>query len=164
MPCRRGSIHHPRVTTEVNIAASRAQLRRLGLAHDERRSIATTDPTFYRWTQWIFLQIYNSWYDEQAGRARPIDELVALLAAEERPMPLGVPRVTQDVAWADLDEVSRRRVVDSSRLAYAAGAPVNWCPALGTVLADEEVTAEGRSERAARCVIAPRIVRFPLCR
>ena len=138
---------HPRVTTEDNIAASRAQLRRLGLAHDERRSVATTDPTFYRWTQWIFLQIYNSWYDEQAGRARPIDELVALLAAGERPMPLGVPRVTQDVAWADLDAVSRRRVVDSFRLAYAAEAPVNWCPALGTVLADEEVTAEGRSER-----------------
>ena len=72
---------HPRVTTEENIAGGRAQLRRLGLAHDERRSVATTDPAFYRWTQWIFLQIFNSWYDEETGRARPIDELVALLAA-----------------------------------------------------------------------------------
>jgi len=138
---------HPRVTTEANIAAIRAQLRRLGLAHDERRSIATTDPTFYRWTQWIFLQIYHSWYDDSTGRARPIDELVPVLAAGERPMPVGVPRVPPGVAWADLDAVSRRRVIDSFRLAYVAKAPVNWCPALGTVLADEEVTAEGRSER-----------------
>ncbi len=64
---------HPRTTTEANIERYRAQLRRLGLAHDDRRSVATTDPDFYRWTQWIFLQIFNSWYDPSADRARPID-------------------------------------------------------------------------------------------
>ncbi len=137
---------HPRSTTERNIEAIRVQLHRLGLAHDPRRGVSTTDRDFYRWTQWIFLQIHDSWYDEEAGRARPVEELRSLLASGERPVPTGVPGV-DGRAWADLDEGSRRRVVDSCRLAYVADAPVNWCPALGTVLANEEVTAEGRSER-----------------
>jgi leucyl-tRNA synthetase len=134
---------HPRVTTEANIATMRAQLRRLGLAHDPRRSVATTDVEFYRWTQWIFLQIYNAWYDADADRARPIAELEAELAAGTRPVPGAQPGTT----WADLDQAARRRVVDAHRLAYLSQAPVNWCPALGTVLANEEVTSDGRSER-----------------
>jgi len=80
---------HPRKTTEDNIQRYRAQLRRLGLAHDDRRSISTTDIEFYRWTQWIFLQIYNSWYDERVRRARPITELEAEFAAGTRPVPAG---------------------------------------------------------------------------
>ena len=68
---------HPRITTENNIANMRRQLRRLGLAHDPRRSVATTDVDFYTWTQWIFLQVFNAWYDETADKARHIDELVA---------------------------------------------------------------------------------------
>jgi leucyl-tRNA synthetase len=136
---------HPRVTTEANIAIISAQLRRLGLAHDDRRGVATTDVGFYRWTQWIFLQIFNSWYDEAADRARPIAELEAELAAGTRePDPGANP---SGAAWADLDPVERRRVVDAHRLAYLHEAPVNWCPGLGTVLANEEVTADGRSER-----------------
>ena len=131
---------HPRVTTEANIANMRRQLRRLGLGHDARRSVATTDEEFYRWTQWIFLQIFGSWYDTEAGRARPIAELVDAFAAGTRPTPDGRP-------WADLTAVERRELVDSYRLAYLSEAPVNWCPGLGTVLANEEVTADGRSER-----------------
>ena len=131
---------HPRVTTESNIVNYRRQLRALGLGHDVRRSIATTDVDYYRWTQWIFLQLFTAWYDETADRARPIGELVAELEAGERPTPDGT-------AWAELDDVGRRRVVDSCRLAYLAEAPVNWCPALGTVLANEEVTSDGRSDR-----------------
>ncbi|HEY1971217.1 MAG TPA: leucine--tRNA ligase [Pseudonocardia sp.] len=129
---------HPRKTTEENIERYKAQLRRLGLAHDNRRSVATTDVEFYRWTQWIFLQIYNSWYDEAAGKARPIAELEAELVAGTRPV---------SPAWADRDERQRRQLIDSYRLAYLSEAPVNWCPGLGTVLANEEVTADGRSER-----------------
>ena len=129
---------HPRKTTEDNILRYRAQLRQLGLAHDQRRSVATTDVEFYRWTQWIFLQIYNSWYD--GDRARPIVELEELYAAGERRTPDGRP-------WAELTSVERRRVIDSHRLAYISEAPVNWCPGLGTVLANEEVTADGRSDR-----------------
>ncbi|MFW6205085.1 MAG: leucine--tRNA ligase, partial [Actinomycetota bacterium] len=131
---------HPRTTTEENIVAMKGQLRRLGLAHDSRRSFATIDPDYVRWTQWIFLQIFNSWYDEDAGRARPISELEAAYASGERETPDGRP-------WSELDAVERRRIIDDHRLAYISDAPVNWCPGLGTVLANEEVTSEGRSER-----------------
>ncbi|MEU6853211.1 leucine--tRNA ligase [Actinacidiphila alni] len=131
---------HPRVTTEANIVTMTAQLRRLGLGHDKRRSFATIDPAYYRWTQWIFLQIFNSWYDEDARRARPITELVAQFESGERATPDGRP-------WAELSGVERSEVLGGHRLAYAAQSPVNWCPGLGTVLANEEVTAEGRSER-----------------
>jgi leucyl-tRNA synthetase len=137
---------HPRVTTEANIATMRRQLRRLGLAHDARRSVATTDVPFYRWTQWIFGRIFDAWYDPDAlradggrGRARPIAELVDELAAGIRPTPDGR-------AWDELGVREQRELIDSHRLAYLSEAPVNWCPGLGTVLANEEVTAEGRSE------------------
>ena len=130
---------HPRITTENNIANMRRQLRRLGLAHDPRRSVATTDVDFYTWTQWIFLQVFNAWYDETADKARHIDELVAEFEAGRRPTPSGEP-------WGELEVTERRRIIDSHRLAYLSDAPVNWCPGLGTVLANEEVTNEGRSE------------------
>ncbi|HUF83654.1 MAG TPA: class I tRNA ligase family protein [Acidimicrobiia bacterium] len=131
---------HPRVTTEQNIETMKRQLRALGLGHDPRRGVATTDVPYYRWTQWIFLQIFNSWYDTDQGRARPVDDLVAEFEAGIRTPPDGA-------AWDELDELDRRRLVDSYRLAYLEEAPVNWCPALGTVLANEEVTPDGRSER-----------------
>ncbi|SDE30035.1 leucine--tRNA ligase [Streptomyces griseoaurantiacus] len=132
---------HPRVSTEANIENMTSQLRRLGLGHDRRRSFATIDPDYYKWTQWIFLQIFNSWYDEEANKARPISELVAQFESGERPVP-GTTR-----AWSALGETERADVLGRYRLAYASDAPVNWCPGLGTVLANEEVTAEGRSER-----------------
>ena len=138
---------HPRTTTEANIVTMRRQLRRLGLAHDPRRSVATIDLDFYRWTQWIFLQVYNSWYDAEQDRARPIAELEAELADGTRPVPPGVAEVPTGATWDQLDAIARRRVVDAHRLAYLSYSPVNWCPGLGTVLANEEVTADGRSER-----------------
>ncbi|MBX6388193.1 MAG: leucine--tRNA ligase [Frankia sp.] len=135
---------HPRVTTEANIENMRRQLSRLGLGHDTRREIATTDVSYYRWTQWIFKRIFESWYDEDADRARPISELIAEFDAGTRTPsaaanPSGRP-------WAELDATERRRVVDNYRLAYLAEGMVNWCPGLGTVLANEEVTPEGRSD------------------
>ena len=130
---------HPRVRTEQNIANMRRQLRRLGLGHDPRRSIATTDAAYYRWTQWIFLQIFNSWYDPTLKKARHVDELRAELAAGTRPTPDGRP-------WAALSALEQRKVVDDHRLVYVAETPVNWCPGMGTVLANEEVTADGRSD------------------
>ncbi|HUP71712.1 MAG TPA: leucine--tRNA ligase [Acidimicrobiales bacterium] len=131
---------HPRINTEDNIATMRRQLRRLGLGHDMRRSISTTDVTYYRWTQWIFLQIFNSWYDADSDRARPIGELVAQFESSARATDDGRP-------WSQLNAVDRRRNINAHRLAYLSDAPVNWCPALGTVLANEEVTSDGRSER-----------------
>ncbi|MEU2558590.1 leucine--tRNA ligase [Streptomyces longispororuber] len=132
---------HPRVSTEANIVNMKAQLRRLGLGHDKRRSFATIDPEYYKWTQWIFLQIFNSWYDDELRKARPIADLVAQFESGER----AVPGTTR--AWSELSAKERADVLSGFRLAYASDAPVNWCPGLGTVLANEEVTADGRSER-----------------
>lgn len=138
---------HPAITTRENIDNIKNQLARLGLSHDLRRSFATTDTDYVKWTQWIFLKIYNSWYDPDAtnrdgtaGSARPIEELVEEFQAGTRSTPDGR-------AWADLDVCEQAEILDSYRLAYVSYAPVNWCPGLGTVLADEEVTNEGRSER-----------------
>ena len=139
---------HPRITTDANIANMTEQLRRLGLAHDVRRRFATTDDEFVKWTQWIFLQIFNSWYDTEAttpdgeakGAARPIDTLIEQFASGARPTPDGR-------AWSNLSPAERENVLQDFRLAYVSESPVNWCPGLGTVLANEEVTAEGLSER-----------------
>ena len=131
---------HPRTTTEANIENMQRQLRRLGLGHDERRSVATTDVDFYHWTQWIFLTIYNAWYDPEQNRARRIDELAAELDAGTRTLADG-----RD--WASLSKAERLAALDEYRLVYRSDSLVNWCPGLGTVLANEEVTADGRSER-----------------
>ena len=104
---------HPRVTTEANIATMKRQLDRLGLGHDERRAVATTDTEFYRWTQWIFLQIYNAWYDHDPDRARPIAELEA--AVRRR-----YPRAARGRTWDELS-VARTAGVDRS---LPAGVPV----------------------------------------
>ena len=131
---------HPRVSTERNIARYREQIRRIGFGHDTRRGVSTIDVEFYRWTQWIFLQIFDSWYDADRDAARPIAELIAEFEAGTRPTPDGR-------AWSALDPAERAGVIDGRRLAYVADAPVNWCPGLGTVLSNEEVTSDGRSER-----------------
>ena len=131
---------HPRTRTEANIANFRRQLGRLGLGHDQRRSFSTTDVDYYTWTQWIFLHIYNAWFDDTQDRARPIGELIAEFTSGKRT--LGDGRV-----WDELTTAQRAEVVDDHRLVYRADSMVNWCPGLGTVLANEEVTADGRSER-----------------
>ncbi len=136
---------HPRVTTERNMEVFLTQLRRLGLGHDERRRFATIDPGYYKWTQWIFLQIFNAWYDTERDKARPIAELVEELDAGERRPGDGTNPFGRD--WPELSEAERRRVVDNHRLAYRSESMVNWAPGLGTVLSNEEVTPDGRSER-----------------
>jgi leucyl-tRNA synthetase len=118
---------HPRITTEQNIATFRRQIQMLGFSYDWDREVDTTDPNYVKWTQWIFLQLYDTWYDADQKRGRPIAEL---------PIPAEV-QARGDAAV--------REYRDSRRLAYQAEIPVNWCPALGTVLANEEVK-DGRSE------------------
>jgi len=131
---------HPRTRTEANIVNFRRQLGRLGLGHDARRSFATTDTDFYKWTQWIFLQIYNAWFDVAQQKARPVAELIAEFDSGARTLDDG-----RD--WSALTAAERAEVVDSYRLVYRSDSMVNWCPGLGTVLANEEVTSDGRSER-----------------
>ena len=131
---------HPRTKTDANIVNFRRQLGRLGLGHDSRRSFSTTDVEFYKWTQWIFLQIYNAWFDAAANKARPIAELVAEFDS-------GVRRLDDGRDWAKLSAGERADVIDGRRLVYRADSMVNWCPGLGTVLANEEVTSDGRSDR-----------------
>jgi len=141
---------HPRVTTDENIAIMRRQLHRLGLAHDPCRSFATTDDDYVKWTQWIFLQIFNSWFDPDhqapdgsTGSARPIETLIEQFRTGKRPLPTPF----EGKKWDELTGAEQEQVLGEFRLAYVADVPVNWCPGLGTVLANEEVTAEGLSER-----------------
>lgn len=129
---------HPRIQTEKNISTFRRQLKSLGFSYDWGREIATTDVEYFRWTQWIFLQIYDTWFDADLQKGRPIAEL---------PIP---PEV------AALGTEAVRDYQDERRLAFQSEAPVNWCPALGTVLANEEVI-DGKSERGGHPV-----VRMPL--
>ena len=116
---------HPRKTTEENIANFTRQIKSLGFSYDWSRELATTDPDYFRWTQWIFLQLYNAWVDPETGKAVPISTLR---------FPTGCD-----------SEDAKRAYRDSKRLAFVSEAPVNWCPELGTVLANEEVI-DGKSE------------------
>ena len=138
---------HPRINTESNIANMRRQLRRLGLGHDSRRSVSTTDREFLEFTQRIFLKIFNSWFDPEAtnrlgglGAARPIEVLREQYES-------GARMVADGRRWESLSEVERRGAIDSMRLVYLDDVAVNWCPGLGTIVANEEVTADGRSDR-----------------
>ncbi len=153
---------HPAITTEKNIANMRRQLKMFGFSYDWDRELATCTPDYYKWTQWIFLRLFDSWFDATCewtdptgratvGRARHISELIEALDQGELDIdesgaidhgPQG-----DSTRWSSLDADARKRAVDQCRLAFVDEVPVNWCPALGTVLANEEVTNEGRSDR-----------------
>ncbi|HEU5144098.1 MAG TPA: leucine--tRNA ligase [Dermatophilaceae bacterium] len=140
---------HPRKTTEENMVVMKRQLRRLGLGFDNRRTFATIDEEYYGWTQWIFLQIWDAWYDAEAvrpdggrGMARPISDLVGQFESGVRSIPQAL-----GWSWGELSATEKAQLLDTYRLAYTDEAPVNWCPGLGTVLSNEEVTNDGRSER-----------------
>ena len=166
---------HPAVTTLKNIETFRRQLKMLGFSYDWSRELSTTDPDYYRWTQWIFLQLFDTWYDptyewtgpdgkQRVGKGRPIGELpipeslsVEGLALSERAdtSPPSPQPSTLNPQPSTMSEAIRR-YQDQHRLAYISDAPVNWCPALGTVLANEEII-DGKSERGSHPV-----VRMPL--
>ena len=145
---------HPAKTTRSAIDNFRRQLKRFGFSYDWSREFGTIDPDYYRWTQWIFLTIYHSWFDEAAQRARAMDELVAEFRSGARPIRINPNAAEYDAdaksntygGWDDLKSEVQRAVLDSYRLCYLAEQTVNWCPKLGTALANEEVI-DGRSER-----------------
>jgi leucyl-tRNA synthetase len=140
---------HPRKTTEENIATFKRQIQSLGFSYDWSREISTTDENYFKWTQWIFLKLYNSWFNSKTNKAEPIETL-------EYPKGLTDDDIInsaelQKLGPKELDvefekiKVKQRAYIDSKRLAYVSEAPVNWCPELGTVLANEEVI-DGKSE------------------
>ena len=129
---------HPRITTEQNIATFRRQIRMLGLSYDWSREVDTTDPGYYRWTQWIFLRMYDSWFDPRIRRAAPIGTLIGEFTTKGSS---GFPVEDGFSAeeWRAKPARERQEILSRFRLAYVAEIPVNWCEALGTVLANEEV-------------------------
>ncbi|MBC02065.1 MAG: leucine--tRNA ligase [Phycisphaerae bacterium] len=140
---------HPRETTVSAIDNFRRQLKRFGFSYDWSREFATIDPDYYRWTQWIWLKAYDSWFDSGLQKARPIAELVEGLDSGS----IDIEDEDGDrIDWSSLDAAGRRREIDGRRLAYLGEQTVNWCPRLGTVLANEEVI-DGRSERGGHPVV-----------
>ncbi|HEX9006396.1 MAG TPA: class I tRNA ligase family protein, partial [Bacteroidota bacterium] len=129
---------HPSITTGKNVDTFRRQIRMLGLSYDWSREVNTTDPAYYRWTQWIFLRMFGSWYDPRVGKARPIETLVRELERDGSAALPDAPLLSAS-EWGALDRVRRQEYLANFRLAYVAEIPVNWCEALGTVLANEEV-------------------------
>ena len=129
---------HPKVTTERNIDTFRRQIKMLGLSYDWEREVNTTDPKYYKWTQWIFLKIYNSWFDPRERKARPIETLEQKLAAHGTKN-LNVEHSFTADEWKRKTKKEKHDFIAQFRLAYVAEIPVNWCEALGTVLANEEV-------------------------
>jgi len=145
---------HPAITTKKALANFRRQLKRFGFSYDWSREFGTIDPDYYKWTQWIFLQFYDAWFDAEAQRARPMAELIDGFERGTRAVAFNPDAAEKSVAdkarafgaWHTLDAREQRAVLDSYRLAYRAEQTVNWCPKLGTALANEEVI-DGRSER-----------------
>ncbi|NKB67275.1 MAG: leucine--tRNA ligase [Candidatus Latescibacteria bacterium] len=149
---------HPAIVTEENIAAIRKQLEFLGLSYDWDRELVTSREDYYRWTQWIFLQLFDSYFDpdytweDQAGRtlqgkACTIAELIAALDQGQYALSPADREVGGGGEWAHMDPAQRAAVLNNYRLVYQRQVTVNWCPGLGTVLSNEEVTVEGKSER-----------------
>ena len=140
---------HPAVTTEKNIARYREQLDNIGFCYDWSREVRTSDPKYYKWTQWIFLQLFHSWYDHKADKAQPVSELIALFEKEGNQnvaCPGDETLHFDALKWNDFSEKEKREALMQYRLAYQGYAQVWWCEALGTVLANDEVV-NGVSER-----------------
>lgn len=147
---------HPAITTENNIARYKEQLRALGFSYDWSRELRTSDPSFYKWTQWIFKLIYNSWYNNNTNKAEPIDSLIQLFEKEgneklNATCDDDTPMITAD-DWNGFSEKEKQLFLLKYRLTYQADTTVNWCPALGTVLSNDEVK-DGFSERGGHPVI-----------
>ena len=140
---------HPAVTTEKNIARYREQLDNIGFCYDWSREVRTSDAKYYKWTQWIFLQLFHSWYDRKENKAKPITELVSIFEKEgniNTTCPGDESVAFDAIQWKDFSEQQQRETLMQYRLAYQGYAQVWWCEALGTVLANDEVV-NGVSER-----------------
>ena len=155
---------HPAVTTEKNIARYREQLDRIGFSYDWSREIRTCDPEYYKWTQWAFLQMFDSWFDNNQQKARPISELEAAFAhggSSAVNAACGDVEAFTAEQWAAFSEKEKSAVLMQYRIAYQGETAVNWCPALGTVLANDEVK-EGYSVRGGHPVEQKKMTQWQL--
>ncbi len=150
---------HPAVTTEQNIKRYREQLDNIGFCYDWSREVRTSDPKYYKWTQWIFLQLFHSWYDRSRQKARPISELISIFEAEgntHHPCPEDEGLQFDARHWKEMKPAQQRNLLMQYRIAYLSHAEVWWCEALGTVLANDEVV-NGVSERGGHPVVKKRM-------
>ncbi|NUM88618.1 MAG: leucine--tRNA ligase, partial [Bdellovibrionales bacterium] len=129
---------HPAVTTEKNIQTYKRQLRAIGLSFDWSREVNTSDPSYYKWTQWAFTEMFHAWFDPQERKARPIASLVARFEKSGN-AGIAATHVFTASDWKSFPHAKREEILQSYRLAFLADLPVNWCPKLGTVLANDEV-------------------------
>ena len=140
---------HPAITTEKNIARYRRQLDQIGFSFDWDREVRTSDPKYYKWTQWTFIQLFQSWYNNESKKAEKIDDLVAAFESKgNQDIQAATSQEDSFTAeqWKAFSHFEQQEILMNYRLAYLAETTVNWCPALGTVLANDEVK-EGLSER-----------------
>jgi len=156
---------HPAVTTEENIKTYRRQLDQIGFSFDWSREVRTSDPNYYKWTQWIFIQLFNSWYCKHASKAYPIADLVEVFASEGNK---SVEAVCDDHVlifsaeeWNGFSHEKQQEILLQYRLTYLAETEVNWCPALGTVLANDEIV-NGVSERGGHTVIRKKMTQWSM--
>jgi len=154
---------HPALTTEANINRYREQLDRLGFSYDWSREVRTSDPAYYHWTQWIFMQLFDSWYNQETDRAEPIHTLISAFesggnAGVQAACDADTPIFTA-ADWNTWSEAERQRMLLKYRLTYLAEAEVNWCPELGTVLANDEVV-NGVSERGGHPVVRKKMTQW----
>ncbi|WP_438710897.1 leucine--tRNA ligase [Aquimarina muelleri] len=156
---------HPAITTKENIARYREQLDKIGFSFDWSREVRTSNPDFYKWTQWIFIELFNSWYDKNADKARDIKDLEAIFASTGNTEVYAVcdeniaPFTSQE--WNDFTSKEKQEVLLKYRLTYLAETEVNWCPQLGTVLANDEIV-NGVSERGGYPVIRKKMTQWSM--
>ena len=156
---------HPAVTTRENINTYRRQLDQMGFSFDWSREVRTSSPDYYKWTQWIFIQLFESWYDKSEDKARPISELNAIFSTDGN---LNIDAVCDEdttlfsaASWGTFSEKEQQKILLKYRLTYLAEAEVNWCPDLGTVLANDEII-NGLSERGSHPVIRKKMTQWSM--
>jgi len=160
---------HPAVSTAKNIETFRSQLDKIGFCYDWSREVNTSNPKYYKWTQWIFLQLFKSWYNRKSNKTEPIDGLIAIFETEgntNHPIPnsqFQIPNFESKISntfsaddWKSFDEKTRQTILMEYRVAYCGYGEVNWCEALGTVLANDEVV-NGVSERGGYPVVKKKL-------
>ena len=156
---------HPSITTEANINRYREQLDQLGFSYDWNREVRTSDPGYYKWTQWVFIQLFNSWYDNKADKAEPIGKLISIFETEgnkkiEAACDEDIPLFSAS-EWEGYNIKQQQEILLKYRLTYLADTEVNWCPALGTVLANDEIV-NGVSERGGHPVVQKKMTQWSM--